>query len=124
MNKYESQMPSPSREKELSLRLDFKEVEAVLGFALPKSAYSDVAWWNNDADHPHAARWLEGGWRTSAVDFGARQVTFELGLDAGFQPKGHRFGCMADTITLAPGVDLTAPGDEVWDAEAGRLFNE
>jgi hypothetical protein len=31
---------------------------------------------------------------------------------------------MADTITIVPGVDLTAPGEERWNAEEGRLPNE
>ena len=35
------------------------------------------------------------------------------------RPKGGpstAWGCMRDTILIAPGVDLTAPLDEAWDA--------
>ncbi|MCX7320528.1 MAG: hypothetical protein NT113_13910 [Hyphomicrobiales bacterium] len=124
MNKYESAAPFPYRKKALSLSLNFEEIEAVLGLALPERAYTDTTWWSNDAGHPHAAGWLEAGWRALAVDLGARQVTFEPRHDASFVPGSNRFGCMADTITLVPGVDLSAPSGEVWNAEAGRLLNE
>jgi hypothetical protein len=31
---------------------------------------------------------------------------------------------MAGTVTIMPGVDLTAPTDDKWNAEEGRLLNE
>jgi hypothetical protein len=31
---------------------------------------------------------------------------------------------MAGTVTIMPGVDLTAPTGEKWIAEDGRLLNE
>jgi hypothetical protein len=35
------------------------------------------------------------------------------------QPTGKPdpWGCMAGTITIQPGVDLTAPNDEPWNSE-------
>jgi prevent-host-death family protein len=30
-------------------------------------------------------------------------------------------GCMRGSVIIPPGVDLTAPTDEVWDAESGVL---
>ena len=38
--------------------------------------------------------------------------------------KHDPWGCMADTITIMPGVDLTAPSGEEWNAAEGLLLNE
>jgi hypothetical protein len=38
-------------------------------------------------------------------------------------PKRDPFGCMAGTLTILPGTDLTAPSDDKWNAEEGRLLN-
>lgn len=107
-------------------RMSFSEIERVLGFKLPKSAYEHEAWWSNNATgHSHARAWLKSGWRTEAVDLVNRKVTFQRSL----QPsppssKGDPWGCMAGTVTIMPGVDLTLPTGEKWDAEEGRLLNE
>ncbi len=110
-------------------RMSFSEIEGILGFKLPKSAYRHEAWWsNNETGHSHARAWLKSGWRTEAVDLTRRQVTF---LRAGQFPlldtsprKRDPWGCMAGTITILPGVDLTAPAGEKWNAEEGRLRND
>ena len=37
------------------IRLSFAEIERILGFKLPKSAYEHEAWWsNNPTGHSHA----------------------------------------------------------------------
>jgi len=110
-------------------RMSFAEIERVLGFKLPKSAYQHEAWWSNNATgHSHARAWLKFGWRTEAVDLAGRKVTFQRppqpdAADAP-QPKRDPWGCMAGTITVMPGVDLTAPTGDKWNAEEGRLLNE
>src|SRR4051812_49396443 len=105
-------------------RMSFGEIERILGFKLPKSAYEHQAWWsNNGAGHSHARAWLESGWRTESVDLNSRKVTFQR--DAAAQspaapvPKDQIWGCMAGTITVMPGVDLTEPTGEIWNAEEG-----
>jgi hypothetical protein len=124
MDKYEPETPSPARKKASYLSLGFSEIEKVLGLALPERAYATTKWWDNDAGHSHAKGWLDAGWQTAAVDLQARQVTFELRPEGTWMPNRNRFGGMAGTISIMPGVDLTAPGDEVWNAEAGILFVE
>ena len=53
-------------------RMTFAEIERILGFKLPKSAYEHEAWWSNNATgHSHARAWLKFGWRTEAVDLAA-----------------------------------------------------
>lgn len=105
-------------------RMTFSEIERVLGFKLPKSAYEHEAWWSNNAmGHSHARAWLKFGWRTEAVDLAGRKVTFQRSVAAP-SPKRDPWGCMAGTITFMPGVDVTAPTGETWNAEEGRLLNE
>ena len=110
-------------------RMSFAEIERVLGFKLPKSAYQHEAWWSNNATgHSHARAWLKFGWRTEAVDLAGRKVTFQRSAqpDSGGEPQTKRdpWGCMAGTITVMPGIDLTAPTGDRWNAEEGRLLNE
>lgn len=106
-------------------RMSFAEIERILGFKLPKSAYEHEAWWSNNATgHSHAHAWMKFGWRTEAVDLSRRKVTFQRS-DASPDPeKRDPWGCMAGTITILPGVDLTMPTGDTWDAEEGRLLNE
>ncbi len=110
-------------------RMSFVEIERILGFKLPKSAYEHEAWWSNNATgHSHARAWMKFGWRTEAVDLAARKVTFQRShqstLSAMPSTTTDPWGCMAGTVTFAPGVDLTKPTGDKWSAEEGRLFNE
>lgn len=110
-------------------RMSFSEIERVLGFKLPKSAYQHEAWWSNNATgHSHARAWLKFGWRTEAVDLAGRKVTFQHSGEpppaATASQKCDPWGCMAGTVTFMPGVDLTAPTGDTWNAQEGRLLNE
>lgn len=104
-------------------RMTFAEIERILGFKLPKSAYEHVAWWsNNPTGHSHSRAWIKFGWRTESVDLAGRKVTFtrSRAADSARDP----WGCMAGTITILPGSDLTMPTGEKWNAEEGRLLND
>jgi hypothetical protein len=109
-------------------RMSFGEIERVLGFKLPKSAYRHEAWWSNNATgHSHAQAWLQLGWRTEAVDLAGRKVTFQRDAQprsSAPSQKQDPWGCMAGTVTFISGIDLTAPSGEDWNAEEGRLLNE
>lgn len=108
-------------------RLSFKEIERILGFKLPKSAYEHEAWWSNNATgHSHARAWMKFGWRTESVDLAERKVTFQRSGELPSTPstRPDPWGCMAGTVTFMPGVDLTAPTGDKWNAEEGRLLNE
>lgn len=112
-----------------SHRMSFAEIERILGFKLPKSAYQHEAWWSNNATgHSHARTWMKFGWRTESVDLAGRKVTFQRS-GASAPPvaplaKSDPWGCMVGTVTFMPGVDLTEPSAENWNAEQGRLLNE
>jgi len=88
------------------LRMAFDEIEAVLGFALPRSAREHQAWWSNTRiGHTHAAAWLDAGWKTSALDLAGRRVTFVReavrSVAEGAAPFRHR------------GEDLSVPLDRL-----------
>jgi hypothetical protein len=129
MSKYEALPQFLGQADRAAHRMSFSEIEGVLGFKLPKSAYKHEAWWsNNETGHSHARAWLKFGWRTEAIDLTRRQVTFRRSLEsplAGAPPqKRDPWGCMAGTVTILPDTDLTAPSGDKWNAEEGRLFNE
>jgi len=129
MSKYEP-LPQFLTSKDGSThRMSFEQIERVLGFKLPNSAYEHEAWWSNNATgHSHSRAWLSAGWRTQDVDLAGHKVTFQRTTEAAepsnSPPKQDPWGCMAGTVTIMPGVDLTAPAGEKWNAEEGRLLNE
>ncbi len=129
MSKYETLPQFLGRLKSPFRRLSFREVEGILGFKLPASAYEYEAWWSNNATgHSHARAWLDAGWHTEAVDLAAREVTFRRAMPSATRAAAAKsrdpWGCMAGTVTILPGTDLTAPSDDHWNAEEGRLLNE
>jgi hypothetical protein len=66
------------KEKEVSsLTLSMNEIEEILDFKLPPSAYKYSAWWANESEgtHTHAHSWLMAGWKTTEVKPG-NKVTF------------------------------------------------
>ena len=57
----------------------FREVEAVLGFALPPSARLHRPWWANQGGrggHSQALAWAAAGWETAEVDIEAERLVF------------------------------------------------
>ena len=49
------------------LIMTYKEVEAILGFQLPNSAYNYTMWWN-PRGHSHCQAWLQAGYDVADVD--------------------------------------------------------
>jgi len=58
----------------------FSELEAVLGFPLPKAAQIGRAWWTNDPAKSHSRAWAAQGWEVGDVDHSARRVVFRRGV--------------------------------------------
>ena len=56
--------------------LAFEEVERILGFKLPASAYEDHRWWEHETEgnHVNARAWANAGWRIESLDVGAKWV--------------------------------------------------
>jgi len=89
----------------------FKEIEAILGFALPKSAYEYQAWWSNQAGdgHSQSSSWQSAGWRTAELELAKQQVTF---FRRDFETKRSR------SIDI-PELETTRGGLTIAEAKAG-----
>jgi hypothetical protein len=75
------------------LPLTFKDVERVLGFALPPSARAHAAWWSNNRGTNVAVKaWRDAGWRTSRVDINAERVTFVRDAERRSAPRQSDHG--------------------------------
>lgn len=108
------------------VRLAFDEVEAILGFDLPKSARDYQAWWANDRHHSQAKAWLEAGWQTENLNLAGRTVEFTRTRKPRAPIPGSPvpdlptdpWGALAGTVTIHDEEALTSPTGEIWDAEA------
>ena len=59
------------------ITLRFNDIEKILGFSLPHSAYIHRAWWANDSSHTHARNgWLAAGYNVDYVDLDSEIVVF------------------------------------------------
>jgi hypothetical protein len=103
-----------------SVPMTFFEVEKVLGFKLPASAFAYPAWWSNEPmGHVQARAWMDAGFETEAVDIASKRVVFRRV----FAPKGMQearmfeyknesvarhpaLGAMKGSFTIEPGYDL------------------
>lgn len=117
MGKYDPLRDYLASSSETSWRASFAEIEAVLRFALPRSAYAYPAWWSNDATgHSHSLAWLDAGWKTEQVDVQSQQLTFRKsdsviarGGGSARLPGGTLHGAIAGVIQMVSGTDLTKP---------------
>ena len=78
MGKYEPLAVRLQQEREDSWTATFRDIEEVLGFALPASARTYREWWANQRDggHSQTKGWQDAGWQVWKVDLAAESVTF------------------------------------------------
>lgn len=60
-------------------RTSFSQIEAVVGFELPRSARLHRPWWGNQrgaSGHSHALAWSVAGWQTAEVDMEGETLLF------------------------------------------------
>lgn len=111
----------------------FREIEEILGFALPPAARRHRAWWsNNDSNNVMTRAWLDAGWRTEQVDMNRETLVFRRATKetntpttpppAEQSPAPQRrsvIGVLKGTVVFLGDAD--GPTGEVWNAEEGRL---
>ncbi|MBN1058784.1 hypothetical protein FDA09_09180 [Clostridium botulinum] len=59
--------------------LSFNDIERIIGYTLPKSAYVHAeAWWSNDYTHSQAIAWIDAGYETDYVTdtYKDKKITF------------------------------------------------
>ena len=77
MSKYHPLFLDLKARKEDEWNPSFQQVEAILGFALPRSARKYPAWWSNNKQRSrHSKAWLSAGWRTENLSLTAETITF------------------------------------------------
>ncbi len=77
MSKYDPLKNYLRQATESALTLKFVEIEQILGFDLPASAYKYASWWANSArGGAHMKSWRDAGWEVSKIDLSGRRVTF------------------------------------------------
>jgi YD repeat-containing protein len=126
-----------------SIPMTFRQVESVIGGALPGSARRHRPWWANDATgHAHAQAWLEAGYRTEQVDMDGERLVFARATDTREADVTHKgmaeshaaytaqdasaqhpmIGALKGLLWIDPSLDLTKPAldPEEWE----QLLNE
>jgi len=108
--------------------MSFKDLERVIGSALPNSKIYPAWWSNNDSNNPMTKVWLAAGYRTEQVDIEGcklvfRKIEAEPPTGGGFAESASGqaaisrhplIGCLKGLVTVAPGTDLTEPADPEW----------
>ena len=115
-------------------RVKFRDLEKILGFALPSSSKTHRAWWsNNPGNNVMTKAWLAAGWRTQQVDLEGETLVFvrdDLRRAADKKPASgpapspspvpfDLFGALRGTVTIHG--DILEPIDVEWNAEKGIL---
>lgn len=124
-----------------TVELAFREIEEILGFALPASARRHAAWWSNSGGtHVQSAAWQGAGYRTEDVNLSSETIQFvpehhglgeskqpAIGLDKSTPREIHTrvgrhpaFGIWKGLVTLDPGYDYTQPAYPEW----GKVYDE
>ena len=79
MGKYEPLASFLKAQDRDSVTVTFTQIEAALGFELPRSAREYRAWWSNQRGPGHSQKegWQSAGWATKEVDLARGIVRFE-----------------------------------------------
>lgn len=75
MSKYEPLENFLRSSGQESVNMSFLELEQILGFPLPESAYHYNAWWANGG-HDHAHAWMDAGYKTELASPKGHTVCF------------------------------------------------
>ena len=61
------------------ITISFEEIERILNFKLPPSAYEDQRWWEHEkeANHINTRAWSNAGWKVASVDHKRKWVKFQ-----------------------------------------------
>jgi hypothetical protein len=131
MGKYEPLTVFLAQAADAEVPMTFAEIERVTGHALPASKRYPAWWSNNPSNNVMTKAWLAAGFQTERVDVGGERLVFRR-VSAGVDregPAGRQAPTLEGTllerirarlggmVTVAPGVDLTAPVSDLWDAE-------
>ena len=74
LENYFSDLPQSTRE----ITLTFEQIEKILAFKLPSSAYEDRRWWDHETEcnHVNQRELANAGWKIENLDVNAKWVEF------------------------------------------------
>lgn len=101
------------------INMNFSEIERILGFDLPKSAYTYEAWWANGG-HSQANAWMGAGYKVERANPKEQTVCFCKSASKSNQPSqpNLRSPRTAPTVNTNPiPVDSTAKTLSVYGYE-------
>ena len=79
MNRYDPLYKWLSSTSGRKVSATFDQIEAVLGFTLPRTARARPQWWANEAGntrHVQCRAWLDAGFQTANLDLSRKTVEF------------------------------------------------
>ena len=131
MSKYTPLADYLRNQKKSPVEVSFRELENVLGFKLPSSAYRQRTWWSNNVHNNVMTRvWKGAGFVTEDVDMAKEKVVFrnkqepmsvalprmlDREIKRSKKTKSHPLrGALKGTLRLVGGTDLTKPADLGW----------
>jgi hypothetical protein len=80
MSKYQALVQYIKASSDQTIRLDFAQIEQIIGETLPPSARKYPAWWANsrtDDSHSWAHLWIDAGFQATRVDLANQSVRFD-----------------------------------------------
>ena len=130
MSKYDQFTEFLTQSDRDSIQMTFEEIEAVLGFSLPKSKLYPAWWSNNPSNNTMTNAWIAAGYKTQDVNITSGTLTFVRQTENGNTTRSGSnlttkvssplFGCMKGTTNISEGIDLTEPADPDW----GKVYDE
>jgi len=103
--------------------MSFREIEAVLGFGLPRSSRAHRAWWGNHHGNPQASGWLDAGMKVAKLALAEEQVEFvrtgsaELAASKSDNFTGEQASPMGAPAPSTPQRAMTPAGFEALSRE-------
>lgn len=119
MTKYAALTRFLRQQEGARITLSFQELEEILGFSLPASAWKYPSWWANSASGQSQVKaWREAGWETRDVDLRGRRVTFvrvagEPVASASEKSAAERPATTAPAAPVMPAKPRPSPGRKV-----------
>ncbi len=90
------------------IRVNFRDIETLLGGALPAAAKKHQSWWSSNPHEAQSQAWIEAGWRVSEVNLAKREVTFQPASAATTPPKDANVGAPAAPVRQNGATDTSS----------------
>ena len=128
MSKYSPLQDFLTAQRAGEVPMTFAEIERLIGGPLPPSKLQRTWWSNNASNNVMTRAWRAAGFRTARVDVAGERLVFRREHEEGTSTPGggaaeagnvlERLRArLGGTVRIAPGVDITAPTGERWDAQ-------